>query len=325
MPPTVMVTLDQAGVHDLRGQFRAALCPKLSNETRPCDDVLVRFPGEADVTRPTPPQDLPQRYRIVFVPGLFAECLDAFARPFGVVIDDLREQGFDVHFLQVNGRGTVAANAERLSSEFEALDHDPRPIIVFAYSKGLPDTLEMVVRHPHAARRVVAIVGVAGAVNGSPLAENMEDFYRVVGAGFPMPGCDSGNGEEIRDLRRETRLAWWKRNGSSIGVPLFSIVAVPRPEHVSPVLSAKHTKLSEVDPRNDGQLIWYDAIAPGGSLLGYVNADHWTIVIDFKKHAPVIAGVFHDDVPRTALVEAAIEVVDATLAASGRRQGNPIR
>lgn len=61
--------------------------------------------------------------------------------------------------------------------------------------------------------------------------------------------------------------------GSAIGVPVFSIVAVPRPGHVSPVLSTKHAKLAEMDPRNDGQLLWYDAIAVRGNLLGYVNAD----------------------------------------------------
>jgi len=319
MPPTVMVTLDGAGVRDLRGQFRAALCPKLSTADPPCDDVLLRFPGESDGAMMAASRDLTQRYRIVFVPGLFAECLDAVARPFGGVTDDLRKQGFDVHFLQVGGRGTVAANAERLSKAFEGLDGDTRPIIVFAYSKGLPDTLEMVLRYPEAARRIVAIVSVAGAVNGTPLAEDLENLYRTLGAQLPMPGCDSGTGEEIRDLRRETRLEWWQRNGNAISVPVFSIVAVPRPGHVSPVLSTKHATLAEIDPRNDGQLIWYDAIAPRGNLLGYVNADHWTITIDFRKQLPVIADVFRDDVPRTALVEAAIEVVGETLAASGRK------
>jgi hypothetical protein len=104
---------------------------------------------------------------------------------------------------------------------------------------------------------------------------------------------------------------------------VYSIVAVPRPEQVSPVLSAKHAKLAEIDPRNDGQLIWYDAVAPGGKLLGYVNADHWTITIDFSKQLPVVADLFRDDVPRTVLVEAAIEVVDGTRNARGGRTGKP--
>jgi hypothetical protein len=323
MPPSVMVTLDGAGVRDLRGQYRSSLCSKLSARTRPCDDVLLRYPGETVAAAPGTSSDLARRYRIAFVPGLFAECLDGLARPFGVVMDNLRQRGFDVAFLQVGGRGTVVANAERLAKSFAGLDHDPRPIIVFAYSKGLPDVLEMVVRYPEAARQITAIVSVAGAVNGTPLAEEMEDVYRSLGARFPMPGCESGTGEELRDLRRETRLEWWQRYGNAIGVPIYSIVAVPRPGHVSPVLAAKHDKLAEIDPRNDGQLIWYDAIAPGGNLLGYVNADHWTITIDFEKQLPVVAPLLRDDVPRTALVEAAIEVVDATRNAGGGRTGKP--
>jgi hypothetical protein len=317
MPPSVMVSLDRAGVHDLRGPYRSALCSKLPDGKRPCDDVLLRFPGEADSPAPRTSSDLARRYRLAFVPGLFAECLDGLARPFAVVMNDLGQRGFDVAFLQVGGRGTVVANAERLAKSFVGLAHDPRPIIVFAYSKGLPDVLEMVVRYPEAARQITAIVSVAGAVNGTPLAEEMEDAYRILGARFPMSGCESGTGEELRDLRRETRLEWWQRHGLAIGVPIYSIVAVPRPGHVSPVLSAKHDTLAEIDPRNDGQLIWYDAIAPGGNLLGYVNADHWTITIDFEKQLPIVAPLLRDDVPRTELVEAAIEVVDATRTGRG--------
>ena len=31
---------------------------------------------------------------------------------------------------------------------------------------------------------------------------------------------------------------------------------------------------SRVDARNDGQLIYYDQVIPGSSLISYVNADH---------------------------------------------------
>ncbi len=153
---------------------------------------------------------------------------------------------------------------------------------MFAFSKGFADVLEMVVRHPQSARQVAAVVAVAGVVNGTPLAEGLDDLYRRLGARFPMPGCAPGNGEEVTDLRRERRLEWWQRNGDAIGVPLFSLVAVPRPGNVSPVLSPKYRQLALIDPRNDGQLLWYDVIAPRGNLLGYVNADHWTITIDFN-------------------------------------------
>jgi len=317
MPPAVMVTLDQAGVRDLRGQFRAALCPRLAADAPPCDQVLLRFPGETDAA-PVATKALRSRYRIVFVPGFFNECVDRVVRPFSGVVDDLAKDGYDVRFFQVAGRGTVAANAAQLSRSFAALAPDRRPIIVFAFSKGFADVLEMVVRYPQSARRIAAVVAVAGVVNGTPLAEGLDDLYRRLGARFPMPDCARGNGEEVTDLRRERRLDWWRQNGDAVGVPLYSLVAVPRPGSVSPVLAAKYRRLALIDPRNDGQLLWYDAIAPRGNLLGYVNADHWTITIDLRKQLPLMADLFRDQVPRMALVEAAINVVDRQLTAAAQ-------
>lgn len=316
MPPAVLVTLEAAGVRDLRGSYRTALCVQLADTAKQrCDDVLLRFPDEPSPTPAQPPRDLRQRYRIAFVPGLFGECLAQLQRPFDGVIADLQQRGFDVHYLTVGGRGTVTANADQLASALAAIADDSRPLIVFAYSKGLPDTLDMLVRHPAAARRIAAVVGVAGVVNGTPVAEGLEELYTAVGARWPLSACAAGSGGEVHALRREARLAWWRRYGTALGVPLFSLVAVPRPANVSPLLTVMHARLSQIDPRNDGQLIWYDAIVPGGSLLGYVNADHLHIAFDFAREFPSFASFLPEDLPRTALVTAALEVVDAALSA----------
>jgi hypothetical protein len=60
--------------------------------------------------------------------------------------------------------------------------------------------------------------------------------------------------------------------------------------------------------------LWQDQIPPRSHLLGYVNADHWSIAVPVLKEAPGAAFLFRDSAPRTALAEAAIEVVAATLA-----------
>jgi hypothetical protein len=86
---------------------------------------------------------------------------------------------------------------------------------------------------------------------------------------------------------------------------------------VSPALAPLHEQLADVDPRNDGQLLWTDAVAAPGALLGYVNADHWAIAVRLSRAYPVLASAFVDDVPRTALLAAAIEVVARDL------QGDP--
>jgi hypothetical protein len=68
-----------------------------------------------------------------------------------------------------------------------------------------------------------------------------------------------------------------------------------------------------VSARNDGKLLWIDQIAPRSYLLGYANADHWAVAIPVAQELPQLAFLFRDDVPRTALVKAAIEIVAEVL------------
>ena len=66
-------------------------------------------------------------------------------------------------------------------------------------------------------------------------------------------------------------------------------------------------------------LFWYDQLVSRSSLLGYVNADHWSVAIPLSREMRAVNFLFHDDaVPRTLLVEAAIEVVDEALRAPRR-------
>lgn len=319
-PPFLLATVEDAGVRDLRARYRAATCARLPPTGPACDDVLLRLPGEGPGAAPNAGADLPRRYRIAFVPGLFSECFDRVARPFGDAQRALRQEGFAVDYFQVPGRGTSAGNARRLADHFAALDGDARPIILFAYSKGLSDALEFVVRYPAAAARIAAIVSVAGAANGSPLADHLNAAYRDWVAGFPLPGCDPGSGDEIHDLRRDVRLAWWRANRAAIRIPVFALVAAPRPERVSPGARATYDRLAQIDPRNDGKLLAQDQVVPGGYLLGYANADHWAVAIPLDEALPGLSFLFRDGVPRPALVRAAIEVVAETLAGKAGRE-----
>lgn len=316
-PPTTIVAVRDAGVRDLRGTFRAAACARLPADGAPCEEVLLKLASEAPAVPLPRADDLASRYRIAFVPGLFNECFEDLARPFSDVHADLEERGFTVDYFAVAGRGSVAQNAARLARHFVALPEDDRPLIVFAYSKGLVDLLDFMVRYPDLARPIAAVVSVAGASNGSPLADRMHAIYRSLGAQFPLPGCARGTGEEILDLRPDTRIAWWQDHGESLTVPIFTLVAAPQPDRVSPATRATYNELAKIDPRNDGKLLWQDQIPPRSHLLGYVNADHWSIAVPVLKEAPRAAFLFRDTAPRTALAEAAIEVVAGTLAGAG--------
>ena len=312
--PIVLTGTADAGVRDMRARYREAACRRLAPADGPCDDVLLRLASEGEAGPAAPVRDdLARRFRVAFVPGFLSECFDGLARPFSDSERALRQRGFTVDYVRVAGRGRTSDNARRLAQHFATLDDDPRPIIVFAYSKGLPDTLEFIVRFPLAAQRIAAVVAVSGAVNGSPLADDLLAPYREWVAAFPLPGCDVGTGDELHDLRREVRLAWWRDNRAAVKLPVFSLVATPRPDHISPGTLGTYRSLAKIDPRNDGKLLWTDQIVPGGYLLGYANADHWTIAIPVAAELPSLAFLFRDQVPRVALVEAAIEVVAETL------------
>jgi hypothetical protein len=311
---------DWEDVQDLRGQYRDAVCKRLASERSQCENTLLRLPGEPSATLQGPLENIPTRYRVAFVPGLFSECFEGFVRPFMDVEVALRGAGFTVDYIHVPGRGSVAQNALHLSKHFIELNGDARPTIVFAHSKGLIDILEFVVRFPHAAKRIAAVVGIAGAANGSPFAETLVEMYRDWGATFPLPHCAAGTGEEVYDLRRDVRLKWWQQYGGKVTVPVFSLVATPRPDHVSPAILVSYRRLAQIDPRNDGKLLWHDQIAPGSRLLGFVNADHWTIAIPISEELPGFSFLFRDRVLRTALIEGAIEVVADTLADRNRNE-----
>jgi hypothetical protein len=319
LAPFVTAPVAAAGVRDLRPAFRSALCAELASDAaHPCEKVLTRMGGEAPGDgRPFPSAaDVARKYRIAFVPGFFAECLEDDARPFAAAAVELRSRGFEVVYLPVTGRGSVATNAELLAQEIAALPDDPRPLLVFAYSKGLPDVLDFAVRHPEASRRIAAVVGMAGAVNGSPLADRYEDLWRATMMSLSIGKCSAGSGEGVHDLRRDVRMAWWAAHRAEVHLPVYSLVALPDRDRVSPSLTAAHVQLEDVDARNDGQVIWTDAVAAPGALLGYVNADHWAMAMKLSQAFPALASQFVDDVPRGALLQAAIFVVARDLAAS---------
>jgi hypothetical protein len=324
--PAVLATLDDAGVRDLRASYRAALCPRLAAD-RKCDDVLLRLPGEVAAAASPPARiKAAERYRIVIVPGLLADCVAKWVVPFSDAAESLRAEGFEVDLLNVAGRADTEHNAAQLAPQFAALPDDGRRLIVFGYSKGLPDVLELLLRYPAARARVAAVVSYAGAVNGSPLADSYRTLYANTLAGWSMDGCAKGTGADLDALRRSVRLAWWQAHRAELkatGIPFFSLAGAPRPEQVSPVLRLTYNELSRMDPRNDSQLLASDAVVPGGALLGYVNADHWSIAMPLLQQFPSLYGVFTDGVPRPALVAAAVEVVVQALGTAPAATAKP--
>jgi hypothetical protein len=90
----------------------------------------------------------------------------------------------------------------------------------------------------------------------------------------------------------------------------------PQPERISSLLTSSYDKLARIDARNDSQVIFYDQVVPGSTLLGYLNADHWAVAVPINRTHPAIASLFvtQNAYPREALLEAVLRFVEEDLA-----------
>jgi hypothetical protein len=80
-------------------------------------------------------------------------------------------------------------------------------------------------------------------------------------------------------------------------------------------------KLSRVDARNDSQVLFYNQVIPGSTLVGYLNADHWALAVPVSRSHPWLGSTLlnHNGYPREALLEALLRFVEWDLTTRGRR------
>ena len=92
-------------------------------------------------------------------------------------------------------------------------------------------------------------------------------------------------------------------------------MATPEPDKVSRLLRPFYRKLAFIDPLNDGQLLFSDAVIPGSRLLAYMNADHWAIALPFNEAKLPFAATLLDKnyFPRSQMIEAAVREIESAL------------
>lgn len=309
---------------DGRAEFRAVFCALMARDFpldgAGCNGWLRRFPDEAAPIAAATPIGA-AAVNIVIVGGLFSECLPTIPT-FGDATANLRSKGYRVSYAPIKGRASAEANAAIINAHVaQELAAMPKlPLVIVAYSKGVTDTITALANYPELGESVGALVSVAGVVNGSRAADHFLALYDATAGLLPYSGCPATDGGELRSLTHEYRANWLMTHRLPAEPLYFSIVGLPSPERVSAVFAPFQRTLSHIDPRNDGQMIYSDAILPNGSLLAYANADHFAIALPIENAIPRarLVGINHNDFPRAQMVEAAIRIAQARLAEKSR-------
>lgn len=263
---------------------------------------------------------------VLVVPGLFGDCIETQSVPFGdgVEREGLRNhteayRGYDdlgvmsIHLVALPGRESVAHNGRRLADAIRTEVRRPgvERIVLVAYSKGVADALQALVllqAEGGVPRPVRALVSVAGLVAGSFIVERFGPVYRALAPGATVLGCAAADGEELDGLTREQRARWLATHPLPRHIRYFSVVAHASQDETAPALRPFHAALSELDPRNDGQILAVNALIPGSALLAEARTDHWGVALPLERHPSAVVRALGTErpYPREALFRAIV-------------------
>ena len=322
-PPLVLASAAQAGIVDKRARFREIYCAVLEArrelpDHRSCDEALTRVGDEpAGTARPVDLGPSNRHLVAAMVPGLGFECFEKWLEPPGSAAAHVRRFGYDQVVIKVDALSGTETNARQIRDALLAMPAESGPprLVLLGYSKGAPDILEALVTYPEIRSRVAAVVSLAGAIGGSPLANDAKQSQADMLRHFPGSTCESGDAGAVESLRPATRRAWLATHSLPKDIRYYSLVTFPRPERISSVLRSSYRKLARIDPRNDSQVIFYDQVIPGSDLIAYVNADHWALVVPVGRSHTTIGSLFvtENAYPREALLEAVLRFVEEDL------------
>jgi pimeloyl-ACP methyl ester carboxylesterase len=323
-PPLALVPVTDAGVVDERGRFREIFCTVLEErgeqlpDYRPCARALTRLGVEPAGTG-APVYIGPSRQALLVgvVPGVGWECIEGWLNVDESTSHHLGSQGFKSFRIKIDGLSGTETNARQIRDAILALppEDNDRPLILIGYSKGAPDILQAIVTYPELAQRITAVVSAGGAIGGSPLALGADQKDLGIMKHVPKSECTDGDGGALASLRPFKRQTWMAGNPLPQNLKYYSLVTLPSPDRISSILDGPYKKLAQIDPRNDGQLLFYDQIIPNSTLLAYLNADHWALAVPIARSHSIIGSTVVDknDYPREALIEALLRFIEEDL------------
>jgi hypothetical protein len=206
VPPTVS---------DARGRFDEIYCTILEQrpelpDHRACAVALSDVAGSPRGSGRAVDLGFSQRGLVAaVVPGIGYACFAKWLEEPGTARAHVRQFGFDTLEIKVDALSGTATNAKQIRDAIMAQPIEPGPtrLVLIGYSKGTPDILDAVVRYPEIRERIAAVVSVAGAVGGSPLAIDAKQEQADMLRHWPKAECEPGDGQGVSSLRPDVRKA----------------------------------------------------------------------------------------------------------------------
>jgi hypothetical protein len=311
---TLVVYLTASAPATLATSFANLFCSVLKSENPDggtwgdCKQFI-----EAPSEKETKLDEIAKNYRVLIIPGILSSCVKDTP-----AFDDgqkhLREKhGLTVDFFQVPNDPSES-NAKKIAEYLkEKMQGDARKYIAIGYSKGGPDLHTAVQNEPDAASAIAAFVSVAGAIGGSPIADQIPAQADQWIRKYSLPGCEGDLAAGFKSLKRSDRQAFLTKNPKP-AVPSYSLPAVSTLQTTSKSLMQSWQLLNSFASLHDGQVTRDDAVIPGSKYLGYLRGDHFAVALAFEKNQQMRSFSDKNHYPRAALLEAVIRYVAGDLA-----------
>ena len=207
-------------------------------------------------------------------------------------------------------------------------------VIIMGYSKGAPDTMALLINHPEIRPRVRAVFNWAGAIGGSPLADDMyetvrernipkgkEELKSILGIMAPII-LESGPIRRLEEydvktaiehITKSYRSEFFKKHEETLdkmNIPFFNLTGSTSADEVPFFQTQGYMQLHRYDSNNDMQVTQEDAKLhiPMATDLAMLHGHHWDVSYDpFPRLMRVGPNLDHP-FPKEAAIAAIIEL-----------------